>query len=498
MTLGLCVLAVPLFVIDVPPLLDYPNHLARALVLSGKEPMLWQFYRPVWSVIPNLGTDLVLPQLVTWLPVHIAGRLILAFILILPVIGAIAYSRALFGRFTAWSLGSLLVAYNGTFLLGFMNFEMGIGLALLFAAAWVRFRETQPATTIILCSLGTTALFFCHLIGVLAFLLLVGANEITRPNLLRRALLAFPLVLAPALLFLLSPLQGVQTEILFQSASQKLLRAAMALLNYNVRLDVASAILVLAAVVVLLARRRLIIPASSLWALGLCALLYLASPFTYKGTLFLDIRFAVLFGFLLFAGIRPRSLPPGLAIAAALLFLTRTFVVADTWCQHRADLAQIRAAIAPVTPGSRVLLATVSEEEAPAAWQGPLSRQLLSDGTRLDLHTGALLLIERQAFWPFLFAEPSQQPVELRAPYSQLAAETLNAPNVGQLLARKMLPADQDIFPLEGHWACCYDYVLLMESSAAPGFSQPNLQLLVSTDYASLFKVINHSQITQR
>ncbi|MEA2790465.1 MAG: hypothetical protein QOG73_2871, partial [Acetobacteraceae bacterium] len=56
--IGLCaVLAAPLFVIDVPPLLDYPNHLARAFVLASlpDDTVLARFYAPHWSIIPNLA-----------------------------------------------------------------------------------------------------------------------------------------------------------------------------------------------------------------------------------------------------------------------------------------------------------------------------------------------------------------------------------------------------------------------------------------------------------
>ena len=77
--------------------------------------------------------------------------------------------------------------------------------------------------------------------------------------------------------------------------------------------------------------------------------------------------------------------------------------------------------IATVQPGARVLVVSVSPEEAPGYWQNaPLSRQL-SLGIRLDHHLPALLLIERRAYWPFLFDNPSQQPVRTLPPYRALA-----------------------------------------------------------------------------
>src|SRR5712672_732238 len=54
---ALClVLVAPLAVVDVPPLLDYPNHLARAYILAHglADLHLSQMYVPHWAIIPNL------------------------------------------------------------------------------------------------------------------------------------------------------------------------------------------------------------------------------------------------------------------------------------------------------------------------------------------------------------------------------------------------------------------------------------------------------------
>ena len=58
---GVCVLLLaPLTLVDMPPLMDYPNHLARmyALAFSGQDPVLARFFAPHWAIIPNLALDL--------------------------------------------------------------------------------------------------------------------------------------------------------------------------------------------------------------------------------------------------------------------------------------------------------------------------------------------------------------------------------------------------------------------------------------------------------
>ncbi len=130
---ALCVavlLAGPLLLVDVPPLLDYPNHLARIFLLAkgAADPLLAPIFQPHWAIIPNLAIDIVGPPLARVLPIHVAGRLMLATLLLLPVVGAVAYHRAVFGVRSLWPFAAALVACNGAFLLlGFLNFVAGAG-----------------------------------------------------------------------------------------------------------------------------------------------------------------------------------------------------------------------------------------------------------------------------------------------------------------------------------------------------------------------------------
>ena len=49
------VLAIPFFVLNVPPVLDYPNHLARYFVLADPDDAIMsQMYAPHWTFLPIL------------------------------------------------------------------------------------------------------------------------------------------------------------------------------------------------------------------------------------------------------------------------------------------------------------------------------------------------------------------------------------------------------------------------------------------------------------
>ena len=172
-------LLAPLLIADVPPLLDYPSHLARFVMLAAgpDDPTLGPIFTPHWAIVPNLATDVIAPPLLRLLPVHIAGRCLLGGILLLNLAGVLALHRALFGRRSFWPLASGLVAYNSGFLLGFLNWQIGSGLAMLFAAAWLTWRERRPVATIAAAAAASVVLFFCHLMGLVFFLVLIGSAE---------------------------------------------------------------------------------------------------------------------------------------------------------------------------------------------------------------------------------------------------------------------------------------------------------------------------------
>ena len=213
------VLAGPFALVDVPPVLDYPNHLARMFVLAHPDdPILSQMYAVQWRILPNLGMDAIGALLLRVTDVHIGGRLLLMLSLFAPIIGVLVYHRSLFGRLSYWPLASALIAYNGVFFLGFMNFLLGLGTALLFAAGWIALRRRKLLlASVIAGALGSAVTFLCHIFGAAFFALLIGAYETDRLWRLRNVpgfsrefaatAAALAASLAPALLlYLLSPL----------------------------------------------------------------------------------------------------------------------------------------------------------------------------------------------------------------------------------------------------------------------------------------------------
>jgi hypothetical protein len=494
---GLCaILIAPLLVVDVPPLLDYPNHLARIFVLASlaHDPVLARFYAPHWSIIPNLALDLAGPPLMHLLPVHVAGRLLIAISVLLPVLGAIAYSVALCPGATRrwWPFGAGLAAYNVCLLYGFLNFCIAIGVALLLAAAWLRWREERPVTAVALAAAGGPILFACHLMGVIFFGLLVGATELYRleqmgwrdPRLVRAAIRRGTIVLlaftAPAVLYALSALRQLGGDAVFVSPAIKLLHLVFTFANYSLPLDLATAAVAVSVPPVALVLGRGRFPGPARNAILLILVAYLAAPYAWKGTYGLDMRFAVMLMFMLFAGFVPHAAPPPLRTTVTamvtVLFVARMGLLIIAWAAHAEDIADLRRVLAPVQPGQAAYVAAVTPREAPAYWQANPRWRLLSNGIPVDRHLGALVLIERRAWWPFEFDIPSQQPIETRDPYRALAGPVGGLPGRTETVGANL---------------CGFDYVLLTEADAVPDLPPARFRLLARSGFAALYAIID-------
>src|SRR5512141_440423 len=86
----------PVLLVSVPPLVDYPNHLARTYVLfkDGADG-LNAFYQVHYRPLPNLAADIVTPLLMHFLSPLWAGKIFVVLTLLLNIAGVMLLSRAL-------------------------------------------------------------------------------------------------------------------------------------------------------------------------------------------------------------------------------------------------------------------------------------------------------------------------------------------------------------------------------------------------------------------
>ncbi|RZM20609.1 MAG: hypothetical protein EOP67_53770, partial [Sphingomonas sp.] len=131
---------IPLLWPEIPPLVDLPGHMGRYRVqlAIADNPWLNQWYNFRWQMIGNLGIDLLIVPLAPIFGLQLAVKLIVMAIPALTVTGLLWIAREVHGRIPATALFALPLAYSYPFQFGFVNFALGMALALNLFALWLR------------------------------------------------------------------------------------------------------------------------------------------------------------------------------------------------------------------------------------------------------------------------------------------------------------------------------------------------------------------------
>lgn len=507
-------LLLPAAIAPVPPLWDYPNHLARLWLLSGGAASVGGWYHVVWDSWTNVGVDAIaapIARTIGWMP---TGRLLVAAAVVLPPLGAAALWRAVHGRAQWWLLAFATLAWSTPLIGGFLNFQIGIGLALLAASVdlWPlgpragRFVARSMAALVLI---GVHPFGFVLYAGLLAGLAF-GPTWRAPAGRIGRLALAAAALAWPALLMLLAAprLPGAQagasvTTLLGDIAegwrsvagdpAGKAFRLLEIVTAYEPALDRLTARLVLAPVALSALFGRLRGHAGLLLAALGFALGFLGCPDRLGGTHWMDARFAVMAP--LTAAV---ALAPGLpafssrVAAAALLGIAclRSVSIAAIWHERQADVASVALALRAAEPGKRIL--PVQQRPADVA-SVPEGRWTVLGGSSFR-HLPTLALPWRQDFVPTLFAARGKQPIEVD-PSMRAMAEPEGGELAGTDALRDAaaLARDEPFAPYLRRWRERFDYVLVL-GAEIPGQSavlgpQDGLDLVADAGFARLYAI---------
>jgi hypothetical protein len=432
MLLSLIVI-VPVASVRLPPILDYPNHLARMHILAALPGSadLARYYRAVWTPIPNLAWDAVAPALARIMPVESAMRLMLAAMLLALAGGAIILNRVAFGRWSAWPLFAFLLLYNRMLLWGFLNYLTGVALMLWALAAWIALERRKLWLRSAIGIVLATAIYFAHLAAFGAYALAVLAVSLAAPaDKLKRTAAALATLVPGAILFLLAPTSGAESHIDYGNPLRKLDLPVSIFDNYSHILDGATFAILLIAVIVGLWRRNIAVHRTLRWGLIALIAAYIVLPSRLLSASGIDHRLPVAIALLFVAGSGWSAVAPkwrNIATAALLtLFMVRMGVIEAVWLKADRQYDAVRPAFARIAPGATVAVA------AP-------SGGVQAGGVPL-FHFPTLAALDRDSFVDTIFADPRQQPLQ----FTPLAAGLADHPRPETLwpaLAKGSLPA---------------------------------------------------------
>ncbi len=199
-------LLIPVWSVRYPPLQDYPNHLARAYItlhLHDPSFIFSNYYTMIPYPVPNSLSDFILIGLGYLMPLTIAGKIVLSFLLLgLPLaykrfLSTVAPHTAATYAYFGWAL-----AYNHLFHRGYLNYLLGIVLVFLSLWMYVRWWETSRLVYSLGAMFLATLTFIAHALAFGTLLIILGVMLSFRAS--RRFIALSILSLFPsAFLFLL-------------------------------------------------------------------------------------------------------------------------------------------------------------------------------------------------------------------------------------------------------------------------------------------------------
>jgi hypothetical protein len=424
-TLFLCLLAlaaVPVLLAALPPLFDYPNHLARMYLLIHvpESAALQRYYEIRWHALPNLAMDLLVPPLARLMPLGWAGRAFILLALGVLAAGSALLHRAATGRWSIWPLFAFLFLYSRVLLWGFLNYLLGVGLALVGLAGWIWLERRNRMLRLAVSTGFALALFFCHLMAWAIYGVLVAGYELGQARLggrwlprqaLGRLVIAGLPFLPTLAILLLAGEGGGLGGIHYGRFVRKLDLTFSVFDNYHRAVDVACfAALVLAAVYAY-ARRYLVLAPALRWPLVLLTAAFVLAPTQLMTASAVDHRMPLAIAVVLAAAttapvLRPRAVA-AIAVTGLALFGLRMGLVSVQWERAQSTYARDLAILDQVPEGGRLAVAF------PAS-------AIASDPTPTT-HLPTLAAIRREAFVPTLFAYGGQQPLAFTLEAQRLA-----------------------------------------------------------------------------
>jgi hypothetical protein len=499
----LIAMLLPLTLVDIPALVDYPNHLARIHVISGIETdtALGANYEVAWGAMPNLAMDLMILPLAGILPVEILGRMFIALTMLMLVGGTLALHRVLRGSIGLWSVGVYLFVYNHLLIMGFLNYLFASGIALALFAAWIASAGWRPWIRWTLFPAALAGLYFAHLFALAVYGICVTGSELFRlwPVLrtdwraaARQGLVVSWQFLPAALLVLATMPEAADKDFLYGPFLAKVRALWSPALTYLKPIDVAIFLIAAAIPLAGLVTGRLTLARPLRLPLALLAVCAAAMPFWIQGTWgsiwYADLRLPIILTLLLVAGLRPRNVNPRIVVtvlcAGAVLLTGRIVDISLEWRRMDRDFAEFRTAARLIEPGASIL--PVQRRNVP----------LPAGETRFDYaywHLPVLAIIDRSAFVPTLFTDPTKQPV--RAAPDKLHMDTEFGAPIDVALLTQSADSGRSDAPESGgvamqdfwtDWPENFDYVLITHFGAT---GNPLPDLLTSVHEGSFFTI---------
>jgi hypothetical protein len=453
----------PILLTPLPPLNDYPQHIARVYILANRDQsqFLTEYYAPDWAFQANLAIEAVMLPMAKFLPVQSVGRIFLFLILLVTSSGVLALHRVTHRRWSIWPLLVFFVLYNRVFLGGIIAYLFTLGLTMWMLALWIAMRDrrvllratisTALALLVMLGHLGAFAVYAFSVAGYESWRHLSGPRHWYALS-IRDLLATLPQVVVPTIVFLLASKTSGNAGGFRYDFLQKLTAPLNLFYDYHLIFDAVCFIALLIFALLGLLNGWIRICPPLLGSVVALIIAYFAVPYVMFGSHGADRRLTVAIALVAIAATdwSPATVPKRRAIvmALALLLSIRIAIVFYTWHADQSVYRQYLAAIDTLPQGGRLGVLYAHD-----------SSETLDDPPVQFVAQYAIIC--RQAFVATTFTMPGEQPLRFRPPYDTIAKRSPSVYGPAEL-RRLWASRSSSDEPFQWSTLSYYDYVLVI------------------------------------
>lgn len=406
-------LAIPYLLVREPPLLDYPNHLARTFVLYHLHDPAFHFseyYQADWKPYPYVLWDMLMVALQRVLPVETAGKLLLVLSTVLLPVSVAWFLWQANRAEMKLALLACALSYYSLFLWGFVAYQLGVSLCFLMIGTWLWYRRRPSVARAVAFAAITFATYFAHLMAFASAAVILVLYEVTSFE-WREWLRLAGFLAPPSLLFLWArPGLSESPTVEWRSFADKLrlLYTAPGVAYHEVLARILLGGFVLCFLVALVRNRELRVNRRWLVVAVAFFAVFLLLPYAWGETFDVDVRLVPPLCLLGLAVFRIGRRANWIAVLAVALVALRVFDISTGFQEKAQASVAMNRGIEHIARNAKVfpLVDTCSDDD-------PLGDYYV--------HYWAYAVIRRGAVSPYLFDIPGQTPMRITyAPYQPL------------------------------------------------------------------------------
>lgn len=483
----LFVVLTPIWTVNLPPLFDYPNHLARMHILTdhGKNEYLSKYYEIRWSFLPNLAQDVFVFVFSKYLTVEFCSKLFISMIFFFMSSGICFLSYVQKRKFNYLSFLIFLLIYNRIFLWGFLNFLFSISLVFWAVSIWFLL-DKKFYSKIIFGFFSGLIIYLSHIIGFGIFTIVLFSiefnpteimyNRFSVKDFINKVFVLSSVLFFPIILYILN-MHPSNNHLNYTSFFRKFDILFNVMDNYDRRFDVFCFLFTFLILVLFIFLKFINIKKSFYFIIFCISLTYFLIPSQMMSGSGADHRFPLVIFSLIFASlefdVKTLFIRGFFYGSISIIFAIRMFFIEYVWLQAELDYKPYLVELMNLSEGAKILVAypddAVHMNETPY------------------IHLPLMSVLSRNTFVSTIFAIDVQQPIAINQEIAEKIAN-LSPNNIWNLFIHS-----NDVNNIEREEMLkninYFDYIIFIQPKKMQKISNDCIDLKYKSEKILFFKI---------